>query len=159
MEAFTLYLQATGPENDRRNRRVFILNSLWCVLFSVMLYFRYSIVLSVITIVGGLSIMVYALGYKKFVKRQFIRLDEWGIRAHIYKKMITWPHYKKIDTAWNDIESIAIRPLHILITSKDGTEQTIELGDLLYKQHQIFKSKLEECIKTRNLKVATAPTA
>lgn len=101
--------------------------------------------------IGGLFLLLYAIGYKKVVKRCHITLSEHGISSMVIKRWGIVPKYEKIDINWKQIKSLNIRVLKIEINLTDETTKEIEIGDLLYKQHQQFKQKLHEYIELKNI--------
>lgn len=62
------------------------------------------------------------------------------------------PFYDRVAVKWNEIVSIDVKPLKISIKLIGGTSKEIELGDLMYTQHQLLKTKLYEIIDEKKIK-------
>ena len=159
MEKLELYLQSTGPKHDMKVRLYFGIAGLLYLIFGILVFYRYNVLYSYIMIVFGFLVVLYTLFYKKLVKRCYIILDELGIKTAIYSqeqqyfKGFFFVSPKRINILWKEVESIVIRPLKIQFQLKDGTQSEIALGgDLLYKQHQLLKSKLQEVVREQNIK-------
>lgn len=112
------------------------------------------------TLIYGSLLLIFAVGYTKLIRRCYIALDDQGIRAAQYtiqQMMKTFPYIlyfkspTKTDVAWNEIEAISIRPLKITIHLKDGAVRELELGALMYKQHQLFKERLDRYISEKGI--------
>jgi hypothetical protein len=68
-------------------------------------------------------------------------LQRWG----------TFPKYEKLDINWELIKTVNIGTLKIKINLNDGPSREMELGDLLYHQHQDFEHKLQESLEWKNI--------
>lgn len=153
MEEFKIYLGETGPNHDKKLRLFYGSFGILYLIFAIISHFSQAKSSIFMFLMGGLFLILYAIGYKKVVKRCHITLNENGICSLILHKWGTFPKYKKLNITWEQIKSINIRTLKIEIKLIDGTSKKIELGDLLYHQHQMFKQKLQEFIEWKNISV------
>ena len=153
MEEFKIYLGETGPNHDKKLRLIFGSFGLIYLVFGAIAYFTPLKSSIFMFIIGGLFLILYAIGYKRVVRRCHITLNENGISSLILQKWGTFPKYEKLDITWEKIKSINIRSLKIEMNLNDGTSREIELGDLLYHQHQTFKGKLQEFIEWKNISI------
>ena len=60
---------------------------------------------------------------------------------------------EKVNIKWEEIKLIDVKPLKIEIDLKDGSHKEIELGDLMYKQHQELKTNLQEYLQAKEIKM------
>jgi len=160
MEKVEIFLQETGPQSDKKMRLILGISGFFYLLFGILLNYGHKTFYNYVLLIGGILIIAYMLGYKKFVKRCFIFIDDNGIRANLYtlnqiftKGLIFSSPYKKINITWGQIESAEIKPLKIIFNLNDGKQEELELGDLLYKQHQILKPKLQDYLQEKNIKI------
>ena len=85
------------------------------------------------------------------MKRSFISINEIGISSMILQRWGTFPKYEKLALNWEQIKSVNIGTLKIIINLNDGPSREMELGDLLYHQHQNFKQKLQEFLEWKKI--------
>ena len=151
MEELKIFLNETGPQNDKKVRLAFgAIGISYIIIGSVSEYTQFKSAIFMFTI-GGLFLLLYAIGYKKIAKRCYITLNENGISSMVLKRWGLFPKYEKSDIKWNQIKSLNIRVLKIEINLTNETVKEIEIGDLLYKDHQIFKQKLHEYIESKKI--------
>jgi len=155
MEKFEIYLQGTNPKSDKKIRWILGINGILLLSVGIFLNYKYNIVEDYIFMVGGIAYLIFALGYKRFVKRCHITLDDQGIRTTIFNKWIKFPLFEKVNIRWEEIKSIGIKTLKIDINLNDGSCKEIELGDLMYRQHQLLKTKLQEYINAKEIIMAS----
>ena len=106
MEEFKIYLGETGPNHDKKMRLFFGSFGILYLIFGTVAYltpFKSSIFWFIL---GGLFLLLYAIGYKKVVKRCHITVNENGISFLILQKWGTFPKYEKLDIIWEKIISI-----------------------------------------------------
>jgi hypothetical protein len=156
MEKFETYIYESNPKYDNRMRLIYGIGGILYISLAILInyYINYS---SYFAIICGTAFVIYALGYKKLVKRWrcHITFDEQGIKARIFNKLMKFPLFENVNIKWEEIKSIDIKQLKIEIDLKDGSHKEIELGDLMYKQHQELKTKLQEYIQAMEIKIAT----
>jgi len=155
MKEFKIYLLETDPKYDKKIRWILVIYGVLLLSVGILLKYKYNIGEEYILIIGGTASLILALGYKKLVKRCHITLDDQGIKSTIFTKWMKLPLFEKTNIRWEEIKSIDIKPLKIDIYLNDGSQKQIELGDLMYKQHQMLKSKLQEYMYVKENKMAT----
>lgn len=153
METIKIYLVGTGPKSDKKVRWFFGIYGILSLTIGILItlyddtpHVNYYLMIS------GLLFLTCTLGYKKLVKRCHITLDDQGIESTIFNKWTKLPLYERVTVTWNEIDSIDVKPLKISIKLIDGTSKEIELGDLMYTQHQLLKTKLYEIIDEKKIK-------
>ena len=152
MENSEFYLHGTDPAHDGKMRLAYGVIGLSYICFGISMIFHYQSAYMNVLLVGGIGAFVYALGYKRFVKRYYIILDENGLSAILYT-FTKRPKKSSLSIDWHEVAAITIRPLKLMLELRNGTTHEIELGDLLYKQHQQLKSSLIAIAREREIAV------
>ncbi len=99
-----------------------------------------------IWIITGIGFVIASFFSKNITKKNILELNDKGIYAyHSFNK--------KINIAWNDLEQIHIKPIAFDFILKDGSTESISLGNLAYKDVIETKEKLKEFAIEHNIKL------
>ncbi len=99
-----------------------------------------------IWIITGIGFVIASFFSKNITKKNILELNDKGIYAyHSFNK--------KINIAWNDLEQIHIKPITFDFILKDGSTESISLGNLAYKGVIETKEKLKEFAIEHNIKL------
>jgi len=82
MEKFEIYLYSTDPNSDIKMRWFLVIYGILLLSFGILLtYYDVTPTGNYFAMIAGIFSLIYALGYKKFVKRCHIK----KIKAAIYR--------------------------------------------------------------------------
>ena len=154
MESLKFYLNETNPKSDTKRQLFFGITGAVYLAIGLIIILKPFSGPSIFYILGGVITLGYAIIYRKVIKRRYISLDDTGVTSRVADKFSTFPKYKELEIKWGDIESVAASALKVRFKLKNGNTQEMELGDLLYKEHQEFKQRLEEYIELKKIKTA-----
>lgn len=154
MEKFETYIYSDSPKHDTKMRLIFGIGGIIYIFLAILISY-YTDFSSDFAFICGIALVIFAIGYKKLIKnrRSHITLDEQGIKATIFNKWMKLPLFDKVNIKWEEIKSIDIKPLKIEIDLKDGSHKEVELGDLMYKQHQELKTNLMKYLQVKTIKM------
>jgi len=83
MEKFETYIFESNPKYDKKMRLIYGIGGILYISLAILINY-YKNFSSYFAIICGIAIVIYALFYKKLIKRCHITLDEQGIKAKIY---------------------------------------------------------------------------
>ena len=149
MEPYKIYMLSTNPKKDRMMRITGgVIGIIGLSAFYLLRSDYYTLTVSIMS-------LIYAIGYKSFIKRNFISIDDSGIKAAFQKldenQPIFFARLYKVYINWEDIESMSKDPWKISITLNNGDKKEIYIGGLMYKDHQELKEKLQEYIEAKGI--------
>ncbi|MFC1558201.1 hypothetical protein ACFL40_02480 [candidate division KSB1 bacterium] len=151
MEPYKVYMYGTNPRNDWK---YIILCGIAGIIF-IFLHFQFDFHYLDYPFIAGILYLLFAAGFIFLIKRNFIAIDEEGIKSEFQKLDNFLPPYlarlKKVYVKWEEIQSLSKEPLKISITLKDNSQKEIYIGDLSYKTHQELKGKLQEYIEAKGI--------
>ncbi len=99
-----------------------------------------------IWIITGIGFVIASFFSRNITKKNFLELND--------KAIIAYPSFnKKINIAWNNLEQIHIKPIAFDFILKDGSTESISLGNLAYKDVIETKEKLKEFAIEHNIKL------
>ena len=155
METFKAYMYRTDPKNERISR---LFSGIFGIIM-IILYFQFDIFRDAFSLFIGTICIFFAIAYNLIIKRNFILVDDEGIKAEFVRldeiKLI--PPYlrrlNKVYTKWEEIQSVSKEPLNISITLKSGNKKEIYIGDLSYKNHQELKTRLKEYLEEKGITI------
>lgn len=157
MERFKVYMYDTNPNKDRIIRILCgVMGIIGIFAFYILRSDYFTLFLSIIFLIG-------AAGYKKFIKRNFILVDDEGIKAEfayldlVKLRHLIPPYLRRLDKVyvkWEDIQSVSKEPLKITIVLNNDSQKEIYIGDLSYKDHQKLREKLQEYIEAKGITTA-----
>ena len=154
MENSIYYLNSTGPKSDLKRQLFFgIAGAIYIALGIINILYPVSSS-SLFLIVGGVLILGYSIIYRKVIKRCYISVNDNGIKSRIADKIGKFPTYEELEIKWEEIEALTIDSLIVRFQLKNGNTKEMKLGDLLYKQHQLFKQNLQKYVDLKNIKIA-----
>lgn len=97
-------------------------------------------------ILTGCGFIIGSFYTKKYTSKYFLELNQDFIKAH--------PSFNKnIKIPWNKIEQIHIKPISLEFTLKNGSTESISLGNVAYKDVIETKGKLNEFTQHHNIKI------
>ena len=157
MEPYKVYMYDTNPNKDRITRilcgvmGIIGLSAVGLSAFYLHYIDPFTLFLSIIFLIG-------AAWYIKIIKRNYILVDDEGIKSEFQKLDHPLPPYlaslKKVYVKWEEIQSLSKEPLKISITLNNGDKKEIYIGGLMYKEHQELKEKLQEYIEAKGITTA-----
>lgn len=153
MEPYKIYMYETDPKKDR----IAYISLSFIGIICLSLYLIFDIRSEHVFLFYLVICLIGIIGYKRFIKRNFICVDDEGIRSEFAR--IGWtkflPPYlaklNKVYVRWEDIQSLSKEPLGIIITLNDGSQEKIYIGSILYKDHQELREKLQEYIELKGI--------
>lgn len=151
MEPYKVYMYQTNPRND------WIIRIFLGVMGAIGLFilFIFDLINNFYILLMSIVCLIGAVGYKRFISRSFILIDDDGISAEFQRidegKPVFLARLYKVYAKWEDIKSMSKEPLKISITLNDGSQKEIYIGDLFYKEHQELRKKLQEYIETKGI--------
>ena len=147
MEELDLDIQ---PEFSNPNRSIThrILTGLLGGL-NIILGFGIQSDLRFISLGGGIVAIAYALFYHRIYKSSVYSFTEQGIQGPLTSRRVrTIP--------WGDISHVASSMFQMVVSTKAGSQYTINLENLTFRQHQELKPKVLELVKSKGIEVREA---
>lgn len=147
MESFKVNLSQL---NNRSNKQPYYFFFLGLIYFIVGILFqgktssdKFS---GWIWIISGAGFIITSLYQKNTTSKNVFELNDKSIFAH--------PSFgKNITIDWNNLEQIHIKPISFDFILKNGSKESISLGNLAYKDVLETKEKLVEFAKEKNITI------
>ncbi len=148
METFRIYLSNQYDKRSKNQPYYFIiLGVVYTILGILSLTKSNSDYFSGwIWIVTGIGFVIASFFSKNVTSKNILELNNKAIFAH--------PSIgKNINIDWNNLKYIHIKPISFDFILKDGSIETISLGNVAYKDVIETKEKLKEFAQHHNIKI------
>ena len=99
-----------------------------------------------IWIITGIGFVIASFFSKNITKKNILELNDKGIFVYLSLG-------KNISLNWNNLQEIHIKPIAFDFILKDGSTESISLGNLAYKDVIETKEKLKEFAIEHNIKL------
>lgn len=148
MEAYRQLTENVSPIIGKKHFPLHIAMGITYIALGLTNYYinNYNIFSASLWLLGGFGFIITAIVQKNRVGKYYVELNDIGIDANLSA-------FKSIKIKWNEIKSIEIKPLKIVIKLGDDLNEEFSLGVWNYASVINIKAKLKEFANEKAIEI------